>query len=193
MIGNDLVDLQLAARESNWQRRGYLDKLFTASEQELILSSLDPFQTVWLLWTMKESAYKAYIQWHGNRFFSPKSIKTKLISKNRATVLIHDRLFYTQSEINQDVIHTTAFSEKGVKNRVSDFFKLENTFYESRHLETYHKVLQVFSDKLKLSPSLLEIKKNSLGIPQIYQNEKRLKNSLSISHHGCYGAFCIEN
>ncbi len=191
MIGNDIVDLSLAKKESNWQRRGFLDKLFTSEEQELITASKDPFQTVWLLWSMKESAYKAYLQLYSNRFFSPKSIKIKLISKNRATILIHDKLFYTQSEINQDVIHTIAFSEKGVKNVSSDFFKLGNTVYEALRFETYQKVMQAFSGKLKLSPEIFDIKKNDLGVPLLYQNEERLKNALSISHHGCYGAFCI--
>lgn len=191
MIGNDIVDLQVAKKESNWQRRGFLDKLFTLEEQELIAASKDPFQTVWLFWSLKESAYKAYLQWQGNRFFSPKSIKIKLISKNRATVLIHDKLFYAQSEINQDVIHTIALSEKGIKKVSFDFFKLGNTVYEAGHLETYQNLLQAFSVKLKLSPEILDIKKNDLGIPILYQNKERLKNALSISHHGCYGAFCF--
>lgn len=191
MIGNDIVDLDLAKKESNWQRRGFLDKLFTSEEQELITASNDSFQTVWLLWSMKESAYKAYLQSQGNRFFSPKSIKIKLISKNSATALIHDKLFYAQSEINQNVIHTTALSEKGAKNVTSDFFKLGNTNYEARRLETYQNLLQAFCVKLRLSSEFFDIKKNDLGIPQLYQNEERLKNALSISHHGCYGAFCF--
>ena len=33
MIGNDIIDLALAKKENNWQRKGFLDKLFTPKEQ----------------------------------------------------------------------------------------------------------------------------------------------------------------
>ena len=39
MIGNDIVDLALAKKESNWKRKGYLDKIFTVSEQLLLQKS----------------------------------------------------------------------------------------------------------------------------------------------------------
>ena len=60
MIGNDIVDLELAAVQSNWRRKGFLEKVFTASEREIISSGEDPDLTVWLLWSMKEAAYKAH-------------------------------------------------------------------------------------------------------------------------------------
>ena len=40
MIGNDVVDLELAKKESNWQRRGFLSKIFTKNEQRLIRMKL---------------------------------------------------------------------------------------------------------------------------------------------------------
>ncbi|MDZ7615326.1 MAG: 4'-phosphopantetheinyl transferase superfamily protein [Flavobacteriaceae bacterium] len=132
MIGNDIVDLQVAKKESNWQRRGFLDKLFTNEEQELIKFSSDPFQMVWLLWTMKESAYKACLHQNYNRIFSPKSIKINLISKCKATVIIHNTMFYTQSEIKEELIHTIASSQKEADIILTDFFKLNNTAYEAQ-------------------------------------------------------------
>jgi phosphopantetheinyl transferase (holo-ACP synthase) len=35
VIGNDIVDLALARKESNWKRPGYLNKIFTTKEQLL--------------------------------------------------------------------------------------------------------------------------------------------------------------
>ena len=35
MIGNDIVDLKQAAKDSNWQRPRFLDKVFTKHEQDL--------------------------------------------------------------------------------------------------------------------------------------------------------------
>lgn len=60
MIGNDIIDLQLASRQSNWRRKGFLEKVFTSSEREIIKASEEKEECVWLLWSMKEAAYKAH-------------------------------------------------------------------------------------------------------------------------------------
>ncbi|MHA7057438.1 4'-phosphopantetheinyl transferase superfamily protein [Aquimarina sp. M1] len=60
MIGNDIIDLKLAAVQSNWQRKGWLNKVFTASEQQRIWYAKNPGQMVWKLWSMKEATYKAH-------------------------------------------------------------------------------------------------------------------------------------
>ena len=36
MIGNDIVDLVQARFQSNWKRKGFVQKIFTQKEQELI-------------------------------------------------------------------------------------------------------------------------------------------------------------
>jgi hypothetical protein len=41
VIGNDIVDLALARKESNWKRPGYLNKIFTTKEQLLISSAMN--------------------------------------------------------------------------------------------------------------------------------------------------------
>lgn len=48
MIGNDLIDIQLAKSQSNWQRKGFLEKQFADTEIVEILSSENPFLQVWL-------------------------------------------------------------------------------------------------------------------------------------------------
>ena len=67
MIGNDVIDLTLANQESNWKRKGFLQKLFSASEQQRILKSANPSQMVWILWSIKESVYKANLRMDYNR------------------------------------------------------------------------------------------------------------------------------
>mgnify|MGYP003583470498 CR=1 FL=1 len=42
MIGNDIVDLVLAKKESNWKRNRFLDKIFTIKEQVLIVDAENP-------------------------------------------------------------------------------------------------------------------------------------------------------
>ncbi|HSQ46708.1 MAG TPA: 4'-phosphopantetheinyl transferase superfamily protein [Lutibacter sp.] len=191
MIGNDLVDLKLAAKQSNWQRKGFLDKLFTPIEQEYILDSDNPFETVWLLWSMKESAYKAYLQTHKERFFAPKNLACHLTSKNKGTVLINNTLFFTESEIGEDFIYTMAFTKNRENNFLSNCFEFDQPDFETQHSQTYQKVLAVFAKKLKLEVAQLKIEKNVQGVPQLFQGEMLLDYSFSMTHHGQFGAFCI--
>ena len=191
MIGNDLVDLKLAAKQSNWQRKGFMDKLFTLKEQGYILNSNNPFETVWLLWSMKESAYKAYLQTHNGRFFAPKKLICNLISKKKGTVLINNALFFTESEIGDAFIYTVAFTKKYDNRFLSNCFEFERPDIETQHSQTYQKVLTAFANKLKLPVAQLKIEKNSQGVPQLFWGEMLLENSFSLTHHGEFGAFCI--
>lgn len=191
MIGNDLVDLKLAAKKSNWQRKGFLDKLFTSMEQGYIINSNNPFETVWLLWSMKESAYKAYLQTYGNRFFAPKKLVCHLISKNTGTVLIKNTLFFTKSEIGEAFIYTVASAKNQDNNFLSDCFEFDQPDFETQHSQTYQKVLSAFANELKLPVAQLKIEKNSQGVPQLFQGEILLNHSFSLTHHGQFGAFTI--
>ena len=103
MIGNDVIDLSLAKIESNWQRKGFLKKLFSNDEQQLILGASNSFEMVWRLWSMKEAAYKIYTQQHIVRFFAPKKFECKLRSAKEGVVCFKEQKFYTSSLINQQL------------------------------------------------------------------------------------------
>ncbi|MEO7523254.1 MAG: 4'-phosphopantetheinyl transferase superfamily protein [Ferruginibacter sp.] len=108
MIGNDLVDLHCASIESNWERKGFLDKLFTASEKDKIYSSADPFLQVWKYWTMKEAAYKIYSRMTGIRNFAPSKLCCAIGEHTYGTVLTDGLRFHTRTDVNVNYIHTTA-------------------------------------------------------------------------------------
>lgn len=112
MIGNDIVDLLQAHKDSNWNRNGYLDKIFTDEEQFLISSDMYPSLMVWLLWSMKEAAYKINSRATKLRTFAPIKLRcNNLIIKNgRATgnVLYEGVLYFTSSVFNDDYVHTLA-------------------------------------------------------------------------------------
>ena len=128
MIGNDIVDLNLAKTQSNWQRKGFLEKQYTAKEQEEILSAKNPFFKVWLFWSMKEAAYKIYVQQFGIRFFNPLKLVCSLDSKSDGFVTIGNTTFFTKSVISEEYIYTIAVS-KNSKNYNSECLKVENKSY----------------------------------------------------------------
>lgn len=109
MIGNDVVDIIAARAENNWQRPGFLQKLFTAYEQRIILSCNDPEIMVWTLWSMKEAAYKIYNRETGTRAFIPHLIECSLNTLDYSGLAcIYDKYYYTKTTIEDLIIDTVA-------------------------------------------------------------------------------------
>ena len=108
MIGNDVVDIQLAKIESNWRRKGYLNKIFTENEQIYISNSLDPDIAVWNLWTRKEAAYKIWNTQTGLRKFNPTKLECQDFDSEFGQIIIENSIYYTKTLISKKYIHTTA-------------------------------------------------------------------------------------
>ena len=119
MIGNDVVDLVLAQKESNWKRKGFLNKLFTSFEQDLIQKAPNQDKMVWMLWSIKESVYKAYQRISYNEGFYPIKIEIlEINSKNESVIELFGKFFYGKTTIDNDFIKTVVVLNK------SDFDKI---------------------------------------------------------------------
>ena len=179
MIGNDIIDLTLAKTESNWQRRGFLEKQFSANEQQLILNAQNSFEMVWRLWSMKEAAYKIFTQQHSVRFFAPKKFECKLMLDLNGVVCYKNQKFYTTSIVNQHYIFTRAALTK------------ETSSYSE--MVSPDQIDTMIKDKLNVLTGLkmtgIKQKKSKTGAPSYYNKTTLLTLSCSISHHGKYGAY----
>ncbi|MDP5199851.1 4'-phosphopantetheinyl transferase superfamily protein [Flavobacterium sp. DG2-3] len=155
MIGNDIIDLAQSRLESNWQRKGFIEKLFTTEEQEFIRNHSKPETMVWLLWSMKEAAYKIYNRQTKIREFCPKKLCCFLDSFNLnqafGKVICNENVYYTKTTISPESIHTIAVNN------------LQNLNY----------VIEVEN---------VEIIKDENGIP--YSKTSNSLQDISISHHG---------
>jgi len=181
MIGNDIVDLNLAKTQSNWERKGFLEKQFTDEEQLSILNSENSFLQVWLLWSMKEAAYKCYSQQYQIRFFNPKKLQCEIVSSTKGIVKINHEVYFTTSYITEDYIYTVAKNQnsKIEHQNIFEFDEPENT---SQLLRKY---LQNDFNKM------VKIVKNTVGIPKLVFHNEVLPHSLSLTHHGNFGAYII--
>ena len=181
MIGNDIIDLSLAKIGSDWQRRGFLEKQFTANEQQVILAATNPFLLVWRFWSMKEAAYKVFTQQNEMCFFAPKKFDCLLISNKEGMVLYKDEIFYTSSIVTQDYIFTLASYEKSTKPY--------SKFAMPQDIDIMIKIK--LEDVTKFSAIEIEQKKSKNGAPFYYYKDILLTRSCSISHHGNYGVFSL--
>jgi phosphopantetheinyl transferase (holo-ACP synthase) len=119
MIGNDVVDLVLAKKESNWKRKGFLNKLFTTFEQELIFNTTNQDEMVWMLWSIKESSYKAYQRINYKEGFYPIKIEViQINSKNESIIQLFETLFYGKTSIDKDFIKTIVVLNKLDFNKI---------------------------------------------------------------------------
>jgi len=189
MVGNDIIDINETRRSSNWERPGFIQKIFTTYEQHIIHTSTDPFTTLWHLWSMKESAYKVFIQAGGNRFFNPTKIECRLESPQKGQVKINTTTIKTNTSINSNFI----FSIASIDDHVIDthIFQLSenNNKYQSYFM--HQKVIKDFAKSNSLNSIDLKIQKTQTGLPTLHYKNKTLNTSLSITHHGNYGAYSI--
>lgn len=187
MIGNDLVDLQQAAKDSNWNRPRFLDKVFTNKEQSIIFSSENKHQMVWLLWSMKEAAYKAYVREFENVFFNPKRIQCQLGLNNEGAAHIDDMIYYLKSRMTSEYVYSVARSrtDKCVETGLFKLFSKNQSEAVSTELLT-HIALSLDCDS-----SSVKIQKTELGVPNLFLNERQVFQALSMTHHGKYGAYAI--
>ena len=182
MIGNDIVDLNLAETESNWERKGFLEKQFTPKEQECILKSEEPFLQVWLFWSMKEAAYKCYTQQHQERFFAPQKFECSLISEDEGIVVFEGNTFYTTTFLSTFYVYTIA---DDTQEETSVFSSIGSPKTIDRDLK------RKLQEETGILVEEIEQRKSSIGAPLYYHKEKLLTNSCTISHHGNYGAFAF--
>jgi phosphopantetheinyl transferase (holo-ACP synthase) len=128
MIGNDIVDLALARKESNWKRDRFLDKIFTVKEQLLIANAETPEIMVWNLWSRKEAAYKIYNRETGIRGFFPLQLECFYENATLGTVSIKGKTYFTQSKIENDSIYTIAVVEKEYFKKIKSIDSAEEIF-----------------------------------------------------------------
>ena len=181
MIGNDIIDLTFARLESNWKRRGFLEKQFTANEQKLILTAKNSFILVWKFWSMKEAAYKICVQQNETRFFAPKKFDCLIKSGKKGLVYFKNQIFYTSSIVNEKYIFTLASSEAETKA----YSKIVKPELIDKTIKNKLEYCSAFS------ALEIEQKKSKNGAPSYYYKDILLTRSCSISHHGNYGVFSL--
>lgn len=190
MIGNDIVDLKFASSSLNWREKRFMEKVFSAKEQKIISDSLNSFQTLWLLWSMKESAYKIYVRQYADKFFAPSKLQCNLLSSNDGIVEIFHETYKTNTIIDKDYIYSIAYKDSS-ENILSDCFKLGNTAYSNQHYTSYQNLLYAIAEHENVSAKSLLIRKDEFGTPVLYRNNQAHSITLSITHHGHYGAYAF--
>lgn len=191
MTGNDIVDIQVAAAENNWRRKGFLEKIFTQREQQYIYNAAIPDSMVWRLWTMKESAYKIYTRQYGGRFFAPQKISCTISSDTTGVVSINSICYQTITITAWDHIYTIARTE-GTESTafINACFSLPETDHINPQQFIYKKIIERYHSLTGQLKKNLSVYKDKNGIPFL-NCSSNLQIPVSITHHGHFAAFTI--
>jgi phosphopantetheinyl transferase (holo-ACP synthase) len=196
MIGNDIVDLAVARRESRWQRRGYLDKLFTAGEQLLIRQAPDPERQLWLLWTCKEAAYKAWSTEFEQRCFAPRRLEiqhwTTITPHNsyRTQVRTAERTYTVHAETTADYVRAaTQLAPVVLQQQTQYYYPHRNTRKISAELRK--RARQSCALRYDWSEADIHISQNELGRPILHYQGSPTDIYLSWAHHGRWAELLI--
>ena len=194
-IGNDIIDLDEASKH----RPQYYLRLKSSgfAKEEWLLHDLpDGTDGLWLLWSLKESAYKALVQgdWDGRRFnpmdFNVTSLKqhandfvAEICFKNRAvnaTSTLHKHYLYSVTQPENDL------------RLLSLTFECPSLAYIHQSGEVRKQAISALADAMNIPADALSIRKTEDEVPQFFKNDELLETvDLSLSHHGKYGAYAI--
>jgi phosphopantetheinyl transferase (holo-ACP synthase) len=190
VTGNDIVDIKVAAVESNWKRTGFLKKIFTQKEQEYIHNATAPTQMVWKLWSMKESAYKIYTRQFGGRFFAPQQLNCTLLSETAGRAFINNTSYQTITNTAKDYIYSIARPE-AYNGFYSACFTIPGQHGINNQEFIYEKLITHYAGIQRGDKNNFIVLKEKNNIPFIYCKKEKKKIPVSITHHGNYAAFTI--
>jgi phosphopantetheinyl transferase (holo-ACP synthase) len=191
MTGNDIVDITVAAAESNWRRKGFLEKIFTLQEQHYINNAALPNEMVWKLWSMKESAYKIYNRQHGGRFFAPQKFSCTLLSATKGLVTFNNISYQTTTVSEKKYIYTIAsLKEFANAESLSSCFYLPPMEHCKQQQFIYKKIIDRYNIVTGQDKDETALVKDKNGIPFLHC-PNNLQIPISITHHGSFAAFTI--
>ncbi|WP_127845436.1 4'-phosphopantetheinyl transferase family protein [Psychroflexus aestuariivivens] len=173
MIGNDIVDLNLAKASSNIFRPRYFKKILNTSELSFIQESQDQFLCFWRIWTLKEAAYKAFQRlFLFDNFYNPKLFSTTIINSELALVSYQNQILEFKSKMNSKYIYSWTSSDKNRQNIIGSCkSEVKRQINQSLNLESFN------------------LNKDENGFP--FVQVLKQKASISISHHGQFYAVII--
>ena len=211
--GNDIVSLN-AINVTRTKKPNFYSKILTPTEtalhQQPCFANI-PFEIfVWLLWSIKESAFKYLQRIDVDILFTPVKFEVRevqipskfnLLNFNtaelkgtgfgglnsiRATIKFGDYILYSNSLIYQEFVAT-------VVNNNEDFGK---THWGIKRIESDDIEIQSVGVRAFLAKSLPDkniiISKNLQGIPVMLKDDLELSIPISFSHHEYYVAYSFQ-
>lgn len=213
-IGNDIVALKAINKQRSTDARFY-SKFITRSEQalyqQLPVNSM-PFENyVWLLWSVKESAYKYLKRTDPDLVFAPSKITVKQLDipaeplafepwgscwEGNASgggfytgqLVNNADTLYFRSVINTELITSIVTNDPSFENVYFGIQLIRNNDHENQSRSVRELLLTRLKSVLPYAD--LTIGKSDSGYPLVLYDGKDLNIPVSLAHHEQVVAYC---
>lgn len=196
LVGNNVVDLSHPDNVARIQDHALLDRLFSDEEQQIIFSSADFLENVWILWSCKMTAKKIASKELGDFIFRSKEFKVQPIGGEYAPTVhtIYCRVtspigtIFTETQIRGKHLLTFGANDlKALQGIASQQLVIEEGADGSRELKRCF--LQHLSEDLEINYEQLQLDKDAEGTPQLFIDGEQSDIQLSFSHDHDLAAF----
>lgn len=193
MVGNDVVDLHDSDASASHYRGGFDARVFTHGERQRIERAPVRATQRWRLWAAKEASYKLARQRNPETVFSPKAFEVQRAGDNDLGIerVVHNTSTYlVRLDATALRIHAIAVLGDAAGARVVSGVAAMADGPSSRTegAAVRNLACDEIAKQFDLPRRGLEIRKDG-KLPRLYQTNKRLPFSLSLSHHGAWLAF----
>lgn len=200
--GNDIVALKVIDKQRT-NHSAFYSKFITPSEQALYKRPEIPFENfVWLLWAVKEAAYKYLKRGDANLVFSPSKIiigQLDAIPAFKTPLLQTDQLVdaYFKGDVSSGshkLYFRAVFNSGYIAAVVNDDIDFKNVYWgvqliDSADHESQSKAVRKFAlDRLiNIFPDhKLSIEKNPEDCPVLLNGDQEMNVPISLAHHDRY-------
>lgn len=196
--GNDIVALTAVDIQRtispNFYSKFIIPQERDLYEQSSALKTVPFYGFVWLLWSIKESAYKYVKRLQPELIFSPSKFVVESIEEAGdflvGTVLFQDIKLYYSSLLTEEYIETVVDAQKAFDDVYHEVIKIDQSDSESQSAAVRTLVLQKLKSVLRRDD--LTISKADAGYPVIWLAGKPLDIPLSFAHHDCFVGYAFK-
>lgn len=190
MIGNDVVDLGDPEAQPSALHPRFDDRVFSEDEQGLIATADSAHEMRWMIWAGKESAYKLVKRQNSSAVFSPFVFQARIDSQDLLKVIFQGRSMCVGITRFGTAIHAVAgLTLDQVERSTSDIQTTRSNPSTAVRFFARRRLAQIHS----LPMEAIEIATGPHRIPEIMLCGKRSSQMISLSHHGRYVAFALQD
>jgi phosphopantetheinyl transferase len=202
LIGNDIIAISELPDESESRFSRRIAKVCNREEASWLysLEKQHRKRAFWSLWAVKEAAWKTDFRRGGGRIFNPHRFNCRLVMSetNNGVIEEHWVAAISHMQMKCKLILTPSYIHAlardilaGDSTVYADIVRLssKNALVQSEELRTAAKI--GLSDFFDFRYNDFQIIKDNRGVPGVFAAGCRLPCSLSLSHHGHWGAWSI--
>jgi phosphopantetheinyl transferase (holo-ACP synthase) len=214
--GNDIISLAEIDVHRTRTKQFY-SKILSVAEIENYYKSFSLIVAfehyVWLLWAMKEAAYKFLKRINTDLIFTPVKFQIKELNVSKkhanqrfdktqinndlagnvlfkAVVENEDEKIYAEAEIFDELIFSVVSEDQDFCNIYCGLCKISDSSHNYQSLAVRNLLVSAVIEELGYGP--LNITNDIYGIPFLFYEGKQLSIPISISHHGLYVSYSFK-